>query len=151
MFRTLILSALALLLLGSPVRANPLRVCLIGCEAPTEAAPEVRLNPVLYMGPALSITAVERDAINRKLTLGVALGAGYGLKWRPRAWLFEGPALAIDLYARFSVEDTTARLDLLPMVTLGNLITAGVGLRCEMAEAGDRCGYLVAVGAGVSL
>lgn len=148
----------AMLSLAAPAarayEPNPLHVCLVGCDAPKEAgfaAGELKLNPVLYMGPSMAMTVAERDSLTREWTLGASLSAGYGLRWHPKAWPLESPALALDVFARFGFAGDVARLDVVPMLTVANLLSVGVGVRCELAAERDRCGYLLAFGAGVSL
>lgn len=136
---------------GAPALANPLHVCLLECDAPRTLTGEMELNPVLYMGPSVSMTAATRDPFTRKWKLGVDLGFGYGLRYHPKAWKPKTPILSLDLYARVGIESDMARIDLIPMLTVIDLIAAGVGLRCELAGTGDRCGPVVSIGLGVSL
>lgn len=149
----IILALGAAILVSAPIKAKaaPLVKCLAGCDERVltvgpfkDSAPVITPTATLWLAPSVGVSGYTRYSKDGVWAAGVSPGAGYGLKWKPSSWTLTSVALALDLYGQIALtgSDSTSRrlgIDVLPVLTVANVIGGGCGHRWLMAmSAGQR-------------
>lgn len=150
-----LLPVVALLSLATPpalaYEPEALHVPLIWSapEAPPglRAAPTRRV-PLVWLRPSLDVQVAVRDGLERRWTVGLTPGVGYGLAWCPPGWRLTPELVSLDLHASAGLADGVLRGRVLAMLTLGGVVTVGAGLDAALGSGTvrDRFGLAVAVG-----
>ncbi len=132
-----------------------------------EAAAEsgTRKKRRLYLAPSIGTELFVLDLESRNLEVSVVPGAGYGIRWNPSWWeeaIGTAAFLSFDVTARVSLvndDDTDDSfdhlfLDAVGVLTIGDIISVGVGPRVALAvfdqEGGDDVRWVFVVGVRTS-
>ena len=132
---------LAVLLAGVEARAqHKLLVCLNNCGT-ADSGPGALPN--FWLAPSVGFDVFTRHGGggSTPYQVGVIPGVGYGVKYKPSGWTLTSNLCALDLFLQGSLANDVPghdgpahfNIDLLPVFTLMDWVSVGVGVRFQVS------------------
>lgn len=146
------LTAAALCVLVSPVRAEFLRtyvsggpaaepapvepIARVGAPSPSAIVVPIDSAGAWWFGPSLGFDVFQIDLKTRQYVTGIVPGIGYGLKYKPAHWSATAAVLALDLFVQASLVDNSTAIpgakyftiEALPILTIIDWVSVGFGV-----------------------